>query len=185
MIAANLKPEQVEYRNVPGVPGYRVGNDGSVWSCIENHGLVRTIGTSWRPLKIVTCGTHYPQVTLCRGGKRHVWAVHRLVLTTFVGESDGQEARHLDGNKYNNALSNLCWGTRRENMADMIRHGTSPRGQRNGRVKLREEDVRAIRILSAGGWNTARIARWLGRPYWTIRNVVDGTRWSWVHGGHS
>jgi hypothetical protein len=30
-----LSQPPVEYRDVPGFPGYRVGTDGSVWSCWE------------------------------------------------------------------------------------------------------------------------------------------------------
>ncbi len=164
-------PSDATYREVPGFPGYRVGTDGSIWT--------HRTGMAWRRLKTIINGDHYAQVTLCRDSKPHIWPVHRLVLTVFVGPPtpDRSEARHLDGNKYNNHMTNLCWGSRTENMADMVRHGRSPKGERNGRAKLTAEDVHAIRALKSAGCNTARIARWMGKPYWTIRNVVDGTRW--------
>jgi len=174
---ADQRPAGVEYRDVPGYLGYQVGDDGSVWSCKENHGAVYTIGTSWRRLKTPGPKGHYQHVILCQNGDQESWAVHRLVLTVFVGPANGREGRHLDGDKYNNRLSNLCWGTRRENMADMVRHGRSTRGERNGQAKLTIENVRTIRVLSAAGWNTARIARHVGECYWTVRNVVTGHRW--------
>jgi hypothetical protein len=51
-------------------------------------------------------------------------AVHDLVMTTFVGPRPPEldQVRHLDGNEGNNHLSNLCWGTHKENAADKRRH---------------------------------------------------------------
>lgn len=41
--------------------------------------------------------------------------VHRLVAETFYdGDHTGLDVRHIDGDKYNNALSNLEWCTRKE-----------------------------------------------------------------------
>jgi len=67
--------------------------------------------------------------------------VHRLVLTTFVGDCPkGYECLHADNDPTNNQLSNLSWGTRRRN------HSTIDRtGQKNGRCKLTPEQVTAIR----------------------------------------
>lgn len=53
----------------------------------------------------------------------HAW-VHRLVLETFVGPCPpGHEALHGDGGPKDNRLSNLRWGTSKENSEDTIRHG--------------------------------------------------------------
>ena len=60
-------------------------------------------------------------------GRRRLYKVHRLVLEAFVGPCpEGQEARHLDGDRLNNALENLAWGTRSENAQDRTVHGTNP-----------------------------------------------------------
>lgn len=67
----------------------------------------------------------YPTVALSVHGKTVTRCVHRLVLEAFVGEPPaGTECRHMDGNPQNNALTNLRWGTRLENIRDQIRHGT-------------------------------------------------------------
>src|SRR4051812_26170742 len=43
---------------------------------------------------------------------RKPYLVHHLVLTAFDRpRPEGQEGRHLDGNRHNNALANLAWGT--------------------------------------------------------------------------
>lgn len=49
--------------------------------------------------------------------------VHVLVLEAFMGSRPaGHETRHLDGDKTNNNLANLAWGTSEENKADRKRH---------------------------------------------------------------
>ena len=49
-----------------------------------------------------------------RGGSK---LVHRLVLETFVGPCpDKMECSHIDNNKLNNNLSNLCWESHADNL---------------------------------------------------------------------
>ncbi len=67
----------------------------------------------------------YPTVKPCVNGRYMSYRVHRLVAEAFLGERpEGEEVRHLDGNPANNALPNLCYGTRSENNLDSVRHGT-------------------------------------------------------------
>lgn len=75
--------------------------------------------------------------------------VHQLVLEAFVGpRPENCEVRHLDGDPSNNRLDNLAWGTKAENQADKIKHGTILRGTANPASKLTEADVLAIRASS-------------------------------------
>lgn len=73
----------------------------------------------------------YKTVTLHRNdGGRKVY-VHRLVLESFAGACpQGMETRHIDGNKENNALPNLTWGTSSENNLDIVRHGRHNHGSK-------------------------------------------------------
>jgi hypothetical protein len=65
----------------------------------------------------------YLQVGLHRGGKLYMRMVHALVCEAFRGlRPDGKEVRHLDGDKLNNHVSNLRWGTRSENELDKELH---------------------------------------------------------------
>lgn len=75
----------------------------------------------------------YRRVTLTNGELRRVENVNILVLEAFVGPrpqrtGDVFDCRHLDGDRANNRLSNLAWGTRKENSADTVRHGRKPTG---------------------------------------------------------
>jgi hypothetical protein len=50
--------------------------------------------------------------------------VHHLILLAFVGpRPEGCVTRHLDDDKANNRLGNLCYGTSTENNYDMVRNG--------------------------------------------------------------
>jgi len=49
---------------------------------------------------------------------------HTLVCETYHGlRQPGQETRHLNGDPSDDRPENLAWGTRTENLADMIGHG--------------------------------------------------------------
>ena len=68
----------------------------------------------------------YTSVSL-RGkdGKLHSTCVHRIVALSFLGAPQtGFEVRHRDGNRQNPRLSNLHYGTRRQNTLDSVAHGT-------------------------------------------------------------
>jgi hypothetical protein len=44
--------------------------------------------------------------------------VHQQVALAFIGPAEGRQVRHLDGNRLNNKLENLAYGTPRENQND-------------------------------------------------------------------
>jgi hypothetical protein len=69
------------------------------------------------------------------------------------------ECRHLNGNRADARLSNLCWGTYAENGQDRVKHGTQVRGSRQHLAKVTEDDVREIRKLRLAGMTAAAIAR--------------------------
>lgn len=72
----------VEYRDVPGFPGYRVGSDGSLWSKLL--GSNRGFSDTWRRLKPGNSKGYHLHL-LYNNGKRVTRFVHRLVLEAFVG----------------------------------------------------------------------------------------------------
>ena len=124
----------------------------------------------------------YEIVTLCdTENSHHTRPVHRLVLETFVRpKNPGEECRHLDGNIRNNALTNLCWGTSAENMADKIAHGTWVRGSRVGNSRLTEDQVREIKRRLAQKEPHASIALDYDVKTVTISAISSGRNWSWV-----
>ncbi len=164
----------VSYRDIPNFPGYRVGDDGSVWSCWGGRKPPR-ITDKWRQLaqnRNGLCG--HLKVSLGRNNQR---AVHRLVLEAFVGKRpDGMEACHWDGNPANNSLSNLRWDTRSGNRKDDIRHGKGI-GERHHSARLTNQQVRDIRSEYRPGMGFKSLALKHGVSVTTAFLIVSKRAW--------
>lgn len=180
---------RVEYRDVPGFPGYRVGDDGSVWSCWRHHPVPGVRGGSvvrpdgdWRRMAPGRSHRGHLRVVLHRNGKSYNRSVHRLVLEAFVGPCPrGMQCRHFpDRNPENNALANLRWGTHMENTLDRSVHGTTPRGGAHWNAKLSDEQVAEILRLRRGGEARAVVARRFGVCTDTVGYIDRGLTWRHV-----
>lgn len=79
-------------------------------------------------------GSRYYRVRLYQKAMGKTFKVHHLVLEAFVGSkpSPTHECRHLNGDATDNRVENLCWGTRKENIRDAVRHGTWDHKKRRG-----------------------------------------------------
>lgn len=111
--------------------------------------------------------------------KRDNRNIHKLVLETFIGPCpNNMECRHLDGNRQNNQLSNLKWGTKKENQNDRKRHGTDNDGERNGSSKLTWKEVKGIRKLyKTGDFSYRELAEIYEISRATIRRAVLKICW--------
>jgi len=122
----------------------------------------------------------YPSVglTLTRNGSRRR-QVHRLMAEAFLGPAKGLDARHLDGCRHNNLLTNLSYGTRKENVEDARRHGTLALGERHGKAKLTTEQV----VFARSAFKRKQISLTLLAKIWevsvpTLSMAVSGRNWS-------
>lgn len=60
----------------------------------------------------------YLHVVLCRENDRKTWPIHRIIALTWLPNPDEDTktfVNHIDGNKHNNAASNLEWCTPSQN----------------------------------------------------------------------
>lgn len=106
---------------------------------------------------------------------------HRIVLEIFHGPCPpGHEARHLDGDRTNNAADNLAWGTPVENARDKERHGTVSKGERNGMAKLTEDEVREMRRLRTAGASLTNLIARFGVTRMTCWRATAGRTWTHV-----
>lgn len=160
------------WRPIPGYEPYEASPDGFI------RGL-----KGCRTLTPVLTQYGYHQVSLCVRGKKYSRLVHRLVAYAFIGPQPSPEhdVLHWDGNKTNNKLSNLRWGTPKDNNADQVRHGTRIVGSRVGVSKLTEKQVQAIRDM----WNYGKlgqneIAEKMGVHRRTVNSIVRGVTWKHV-----
>lgn len=171
------------FRQIPGFPRYAVDENGTVLSVC---GHVKERTKPWSEARRLTPTANrwgYLTVQLCHGGRIYLKRVHVLVLTTFVGPCpDGMQSRHLDGDKRNNRLSNLAWGTAFQNYQDMQLHGTNPHGERHGNAKLTEGAVRKIRERRGNGEILRVLAADFHVHFGTISKVARDESWKHVQG---
>lgn len=135
----NLK-SGVTLREIPVSPNsdYMAGSDGRIYSRTKYAGFGAKAYVDWYPLAGHSSGRGYLIVSLCHKNKKVTKSVHRLVCMAFHGMPDpaSLQVRHLDGNKQNNAPTNLAWGTQVDQWMDARSHGTSHEGERHWASKF-------------------------------------------------
>ena len=88
---------------------------------VSDYGQVRNL--DGLILKPMVSKTNHRRVALAVSpGVSKKFQVHRLVARAFIGESD-LDVLHWDDNPANNHVSNLRYGTDRENWHDSVRNG--------------------------------------------------------------
>lgn len=117
------------WRPIPDWEGiYEVSDEGRVRSVDRLY--IDKNGRSMRfrgQIRSQSMSAGYPVVSLRNGsGKNVARKVHWLVTAAFIGpKPDGLVVRHLDGNRLNNHIENLVYGTHTENRLDSTAHGTN------------------------------------------------------------
>lgn len=164
---------EVQWMNVVGFENYQITPDGAQMRNVKTGGLIApAVARGYRCFR--------PH----RNGKRVWMYVHRLVLEAHGFMKPNAEAvcRHLDGDKLNNHISNLCWGTQAENVADAIRHGrhrigtgSDWRGVKSPGAKLTPELAEAIR---RDGRTIRKVAAAYGVSYGCVWSVKNGKTWN-------
>lgn len=159
----------MEWRPVDGYSRYEVSDTGLVRSLWAGHILKPSIRTKrGRPYACT--------VNLKEGGLK-TFRIHRLVLRAFVGPCPaGHEGCHNDGNPLNNTLTNLRWGTRASNLADMAVHGTRTtppihRGETHPMATLTDQQVAQIRVWPHSRGSDSHLARLYKTSAQTIRRL--------------
>jgi len=168
----------MRFKQVINFPGYYINKQGRLWSAPKGRS-----NKKGKYLKPGTINEHF-HVGLQRDGKQFSRYIHRLVLETFIGPCpEGMECRHLNGNSRDNNLSNLQWGTHKENGLDIVRHGSlkgKSIGEKSGRTKFTEQDVRTIVYMySTGTFLQREIAEIYSVSRSTIEYIV--TKRNWKH----
>lgn len=95
--------------------------------------------------------------------------------------SERHEVAHSCGNGHLACVNprHLRWATIEENKADMVLHGTAPRGEKNANHVLTEGDVREIRAIG-GFLPSRRLASIYGVSKTTITDVMKRRSWAWL-----
>lgn len=142
------------WKPIPGYDGYEASSHGRIrrvaprppWHASRSpflKGSVHDTGT----------GPGYRRYTLSSGGRSVTTSGHRLVALAFHGvPPEGRPcAAHLDGDRLNNAASNIVWASYSENENHKVLQGVKDCGVMKKAAKLNDEAVVHIRKLFATG----------------------------------
>jgi hypothetical protein len=165
----------VEWRET-GFKGYLVNNLGEIQG---PRGRLLKQSPAGHPAHK---GGGYLRVTIHHNGYRLTRYTHILVCTLFHKPKPevNMVVAHLDGNKLNNAASNLAWKTFQENEQDKKLHGTYNHvGEKNPKAKLTLGDVLAVREAYATGiFTTQMLADVMGVRQPHISGILLGKSWT-------
>ncbi len=171
----------VEFRDVLRFSGYQVSNAGLVRTNLMRKKRTPLPDGQWRYLKRTPNAHGYIMVSLFQGCGQYRRYVHRLVLEAFVGPCpEGMECCHNDGNPANNCVENLRWDTTSANQLDREMHGTSNRGEQQGRSKLKDEYIPIIKKLYEVGVLQSQIAEAFGVHQMNVSCIVRGKTWDHI-----
>lgn len=137
-----------EWKPVNLFPNYHVSNLGSVKN-VKTGQVIKPFlsGHLYYYVRFYTKGDK---------GKGKNFLISRLVATMYVpNPEDKKEVNHKDGNKANNAASNLEWTSRKGNMDHA----------KKARLHCINIPVRAVDVTSGKGWDfysVDRAARYFG-----------------------
>ena len=133
---------------------YGVDPQGVIYSLRNNAGRRRGTSLAIRTKRTregyFTCGVYQDTAG---GTTRHTFFVHRLVALAYIPNPlDLPEVNHLDGNKGNNAPSNLEWATASANVIHALKMGLrTPNKPYEGCFNEQHPKSRPIRQLALDG----------------------------------
>lgn len=168
-----------QWRAVPGYEGrYEVSSLGRVRSldriCEGKDG--RSELHKGKVLKPCPKVNGYLEVSLRDGKSRKHRLIHHLVAAAFLGpRPDRLDVRHADGNRKNNAVENLSYGTRSENLRDCYRYGG-----RKGNGKLFADDVVDIKRRLEKGESPVNLAEEYGVNSAAIYHIRSGKTFGYI-----
>lgn len=152
------------WKEVAGYPGYSVSDAG------------RLRGISGRILRPALTGNGYRMATLCNASGHKIHLIHRLIAAAFCGEEFG-EVNHKDGDRLNNAASNLEWVSRSDNQRHAHDLGLKPTGIYSHLCKkLDDAKVKAIRSMK-GQFSQAQIGQIFGISQTYVGKIHRGMKW--------
>lgn len=182
-----MKQVSEEWRPIVGFEGfYEVSNAGRIRSV--DHLLESKTDSIGRKMpaksikgRMISQRLHqfgYFVVTLSKNGNRYTRTVHKLVAEAFFGvRKSGDVVRHLDGNPQNNNVSNLAYGSQKQNMQDAIKHGTVERGEQRYNAKLSNDDILKMKSDIANGMRSVDVSKKYGVSQIYVCKVINNTRW--------
>ena len=179
-----------EWKDIQGYEGlYQVSNCGRVKSHdrvvfqSNRYGTTTVHVYKGKILKECANPNGYIHVDLHKNGKVKRFLMHRLVAMHFLKRLNEQNViNHLDGNKFNNHVSNLEWCTQSHNIQYAYEHGTKiPPHMRQiaqcdmdgNIIKIWDSIADACRKVHVSSSNVAKACR-------GTRKHAGGFKWQYI-----
>lgn len=158
------------WKDIPGYEGrYFISNQGRVRGPLK---ILKPSITNWG----------YERVRITDNlGKKNTPSIHRLVAQAFIPNPKNKpEVNHIDGDKRNNAASNLEWTTAKENKQHSIRElDVAPWGMHKKPIKCKENGKTYYSIAyasAATGISKTQLAAHLKGE----RSHAGGFHWEYI-----
>lgn len=180
-----------EWREIQSWPKYQVSNLGRVRRLdgLDAREKYFVAGRILKPVPVKsgTLDSYRPLcVTLSDGKRCKYFKIAHLVLYAFRGPPPSKQqncCRHLDDDQTNNTLSNLFWGTQKDNSDDRTRNGLVCRGEDNNKAILSELQVKEIRqayVYHSRQYGTVALAKKYNVSHCTIWSVIKNETWKHI-----
>jgi hypothetical protein len=189
-LVANVPPTKV-WLPIVGYEGlYEVSNDGQVKSI--DRIVVYPDGKQPRKFKgkllkqCLNVNKTYYGVRLSKQGKTKLWLTHQLVAIAFLGKKPkGCLVCHGPKGNLCNEVTNLSYGTPKQNAADQSRDGTKRYGEKCSWSKLTESEVLEIKNLYLKGVQGKDLAIKFSISRSRVCDIVKGRGWNYLFNDHT
>ena len=169
--------EEEIWKDIPGYEGrYQASTLGRIRSLdrVVVDEMYEKKRTRFYRGRILKHSTHPSGHLMVHLGNSSPQKVHRLVLATFVGPCpDNCEVLHQNGIPSDNRLSNLRYGTRTENIIDVLKQSKKWR-------RLDVEQVKQIRQELRVNPSASAVAKKLGLRREWVKDVKIGRTFAWL-----
>lgn len=154
------------WKAIEGYPDYQVSNLGRVKSLKFNREIILKPRIK-----------NYAYVSLSFNSLCNNFYIHRLVAIAFIPNPENKlEVNHIDGNKYNNSVSNLEWNTSKENKSHAKTIGLyNQKGCNSVNSKVTEKDVLEIRNSNLSYVKLSKIYKISPSSIFNIKNKKTWT----------
>lgn len=161
------------FKTVPEFEDYQVSNLGTIISNKKGKRIFlkpQTDAIGYKHVRLYPEDARFGYYPDNRGIRPKLEKVHRLVAQLFIpkpSEEDVWEVNHIDSNKENNAVTNLEWVTRQEN----ITHSWKSGNRDNSAIKAAIKRFKPVRVISPTGEEDIFQSRVHAALYFRVRTT--------------
>lgn len=166
--------EETEFEICPNYPNYAINKAGTKVLRIDT---MRYMTPNLRGRSDTTL---YWTVRTCHNNKAHNSFVHKMVADAWLSNDDPLnkiQVNHIDGDKYNNHISNLEWVTASQNQRHAVATGLKGVGDELYNASYNEETCHELCRRLADGARPKDLAKEFNLSVDAVRKLREGSTW--------